>query len=80
MSTLEKSIETVEIWLDMWSDEQAELDEVEEGDLQEREVIKAMREILQQVKPKKLEACPHAAPHNYCIGCVVSPCPIGLKS
>ena len=76
--SLAESIETVEIWLDIWADNQADVEEIEPGDIEERKVIQAMRDVLREVKPRKRESCPHAAPNVYCVSCCVSPCPLGL--
>ena len=48
---LAEAIETVELWIDMWEDEQVEIEEPTECDMEERKVIMAMRHILKAVKP-----------------------------
>ena len=52
MSTLADAVETVEIWVDMWADEQAEIEDASPCDHEERKVIEAVRKLLKVVKGK----------------------------
>lgn len=50
MRGISEAIETAELWLDLWEDDQAELDEVDECDIEERKVILAMRAVIKRAK------------------------------
>ena len=52
MSTLADAVETVELWVDLWEDEQAEVEDVSPCDIEERKVIEAVRRLLKVVKGK----------------------------
>lgn len=53
MSELSEAIDTVQLWLSMWIDDQAELDSVSPCDTEERKVIAACQRILKAVPPEK---------------------------
>ena len=52
MIKLAEAVETVEIWVDLWEQDQAEVEEVSPCDLEERVVIQSVRTILKAIKGK----------------------------
>lgn len=67
------------VWLEVYDNGGDSLALIElPGGTQER-VLKLCEALGIETKPRpKAEFCEHAAPHVYCNGCKVSPCPIGL--
>ncbi|WP_413432627.1 hypothetical protein [Crateriforma spongiae] len=49
LSSLVEAIETVELWADMWADDQSEIEEVSPCDIEERKVIKAVQQVLKAI-------------------------------
>jgi hypothetical protein len=47
---LQEAIETVTLWVDLWVDEQSEIEEVSPCDEEERKVIAAVRRVLKAVR------------------------------
>jgi len=45
-------METVELWVDLWADDQAEIEEVSPCDIEERKVIAAVHVVLNAIKSK----------------------------
>jgi hypothetical protein len=82
--TLSEAIETAETWLDTWIDNLSEDEDIsDECATEERNAIASFQILLKTCKgidrlQREPKECPHAAPHVYCNGCKVSPCPIGL--
>lgn len=52
MSKLAEAIETVSLWVDLWSEDQAEVEEVSPCDIEERKVIAAVHVVLNAIKSK----------------------------
>jgi len=51
-TSLADVIETVELWVDLWADDQAEIEEVSPCDIEERKVIAAVHVVLNAIKTK----------------------------
>ena len=51
-TSLSEAIETVEIWVNMWADEQAEVEDADICDIEERKVIKAAQVVINAIKSK----------------------------
>jgi hypothetical protein len=65
MSALADAVETVEIWVDMWADEQAEIEDASPCDHEERKVIEAVRKLLKAIKGKGTIPDPEEG-HRFC--------------
>ena len=67
------------LWLEVYDNGGDSLALIEvPGGSQER-VLKLCEALgVETTKQPKPEFCEHAAPHVYCNGCKVSPCPVGL--
>ena len=67
------------VWLEVYAPDGDSLALIEvPGGTQER-VLKLCEALGIETKSRpKADFCEHAAPHVYCNGCKVSPCPIGL--
>ncbi len=56
-TSLVEAIETVEFWVHMWADEQAEVEDISTCDEEERKVIKAVQQLLKAIpKPENYVA------------------------
>lgn len=83
MKNLSEAVEITSQWMSQWEDEFAanELELDDEAREEEGRAIQAFGLLVKLAKQRQKtnqEECPHAAPHRYCSGCKVSPCPLGL--
>lgn len=87
-TSLVDAIETVELWVDLWADDQAEIEEVSPCDVEERKVIAAVHVVLNAIKSKGsipnvgdgYKLCSHKVAESYWDGQVwrdLGPCQAG---
>lgn len=51
-TSLAEAIETVSLWVDLWANDQAEIEEESPCDIEERKVIAAVHAVLNAIKSK----------------------------